>query len=189
MGVTAQDKRIAGLIQKAQKPAIIILNKWDLVRSEGGQKHSTKKVVDDARGQIFFLEYAPMLITSALTGENVERLFVSIAAVQRATQKHIGTGILNRLLRHALEVNPPPMIKGRRLKLLYATQSSGNPERRFQPPEFILFVNDPRLISETYRRYLESRIRKAEAYPGLPLILTLRPRTQRAARPSRAQLK
>jgi len=189
MGVTAQDKRVAGLIQKARKPAIIVLNKWDLVRPEHRQKHLPKQLADDTRARIFFLEYAPVLITSALTGENVERLFVAIAALQRAAENHIGTGVLNRLLRQAFEANPPPMIKGRRLKLLYATQAGGDHERKLQPPQFVLFVNDPQLINETYRRYLEARIRKKEAYPGLPIILTLRARTQAAARASRIRVR
>jgi GTP-binding protein len=69
------------------------------------------------------------------------------------------------------------MVKGRRLKLFYATQAGGKEERQLQPLEFVLFVNDPQLINETYRRYLESRIRTAEPYPGLPIVLTLRRRT------------
>jgi GTP-binding protein len=177
IGVTAQDKRIAGLIQKAQKPAIVVLNKWDLVRPTHREKHSAKQLIEEAHARIFFLEHAPMLITSALTGENVEKLFVLIEKVQRAARQHIGTGILNRLLRQAFEVNPPPMVKGRRLKLFYATQAGGEEERQLQPLEFVLFVNDPQLINETYRRYLESRIRTAEPYPGLPIVLNLRRRT------------
>jgi GTP-binding protein len=70
------------------------------------------------------------------------------------------------------------MISGRRLKLFYAAQVSGNPEAMVEPAEFILFVNEPRLLSETYRRYLEARIRKAKPYPGLPVILTCRPRQE-----------
>jgi GTP-binding protein len=177
IGVTAQDKRIAGLIQKAQKPAIVVLNKWDLVRPTHREKHSAKQLIEEAHARIFFLEHAPMLITSALTGENVEELFVLIEKVQRAARQHIGTGILNRLLRQAFEANPPPMVKGRRLKLFYATQAGGEEERQLQPLEFVLFVNDPQLINETYRRYLESRIRTAEPYPGLPIVLNLRRRT------------
>jgi GTP-binding protein len=177
IGVTAQDKRIAGLIQKAQKPAIVVLNKWDLVRPTHREKHSAKQLIEEAHARIFFLEHAPMLITSALTGENVEKLFVLIEKVQRAARQHIGTGILNRLLRQAFEANPPPMVKGRRLKLFYATQAGGEEERQLQPLEFVLFVNDPQLINETYRRYLESRIRTAEPYPGLPIVLNLRRRT------------
>ena len=188
MGVTAQDKRIAGLIQKAQKPVIVVLNKWDLVRLATGrvrpigrprhrEKHSAKQLIEEAGARIFFLEYASVLITSALTGENVEKLFASIETMQRAARQRIGTGVLNRLLRHAFEANPPPMIKGRRLKLFYATQAGGKEEPQLQSLEFVLFVNDPRLMNETYRRYLEARIRKAEPYPGLPITLTLRPRT------------
>ena len=176
MGVTAQDKRIAGFIQKSRKPAIVVLNKWDLVRPSRREKQAANQLVEETRARIFFLEHAPMLITSALTGENVEKLFVSIEKVQRAARQHIGTGILNRLLRQAFEANPPPMVKGRRLKLFYATQAGGE-ERQLQPLEFVLFVNDPQLINETYRRYLESRIRTAEPYPGLPIVLSLRQRT------------
>src|SRR5499427_6137073 len=73
MGVTAQDKRIAGLIQKARKPAIIVLNKWDLISPRPGEKQSAKKLFDETRSRIFFLDYAPVLIASALTGENIEQ--------------------------------------------------------------------------------------------------------------------
>src|SRR6266404_4002395 len=177
MGVTAQDKRIAGLIQKARKPAIIVLNKWDLVRQRRGEKQTARQLIEEGSERIFFLEYAPALITSALTGENVEKLFASIEIIQRAARQRIGTGVLNRLLLQAFEANPPPMVKGRRLKLFYATQAGGKEEPQLQSLEFVLFVNDPQLINETYRRYLEARIRKAEPYPGLPITLTLRPRT------------
>jgi GTP-binding protein len=196
-GVTAQDKRIAGLIQKARKPAMIILNKWDQVKPRGGEKRAAGRAIEEARAQLFFLEYAPMLITSALTGENVENIFASIEKIERAARQRIGTGVLNRLLRQAFEANPPPMVKGRRLKLLYGTQTKTGgfrageearekkaavAESRDVPAaaEFVLFVNDPSLLNETYRRYLESRIRKAEPYTGLPIIFALRARVREA---------
>ena len=199
MGVTAQDKRIAGLIQEARKPAIVVLNKWDLVKPRRGEKQSSKGLIEEARSRLFFLDYVPVLITSASTGENVDRLFALIQKVQRAARKHIGTGVLNRLLRHAFEANPPALLKGRRLKLFYATQAknsglhpvetsigkaSASDKSRgdLAPPEFVLFVNDPRLITESYRRYLEARIREAEPYPGLPIILTLRARARNVSR-------
>src|SRR4030095_8304140 len=128
MGVTAQDKRIGGLIQKARKPAIIVLNKWDLVNPGRGKKQSARELTEEARSRIFFLDYAPVLVTSASTGENVARLFALIQKVQRAAQKRIGTGVLNRLLRQAFEANPPPLVKGRRLKLFYAAQPTGGGE-------------------------------------------------------------
>jgi GTP-binding protein len=210
MGITAQDKRIAGLIQKARKAAIVVLNKWDLVKPRRREKDAARQLVEEARQIIFFLEYAPALITCALTGENIEKLFSLIETIQRAARQHIGTGILNRLLRAAFEANPPPMVKGRRLKLFYATQTSRKQEHGLEggapatpqfsgataisertrgssplhPPEFVLFVNDPSLMTETYRRYLEARVRKTEPYPGLPIILTLRPRTGNVRRPT-----
>ena len=208
MGVTAQDKRIAGLIQQARKPAIVALNKWDLVRPRRREKQVARQLIEEMRTRIFFLDYAPMLTASAVTGENIDSIFASIETIQRAARQRIGTGILNRLLRQAFKANPPPLMKGRRLKLFYATQTRGKegrvmeggapatPQLRremevwerarrsspLQAPEFVLFVNDPRLLSQTYKRYLESRIRKTEPYPGLPIILTLRPRQRNFAR-------
>jgi GTP-binding protein len=178
MGVTAQDKRIAGLIQKARKAALVVLNKWDLIKPRLNEKKMMAQLIDETRARLFFLDYAPVLIASALTGENIVKLFALIEKIRRAARARIGTGVLNRLLRTAFAANPPPMVSGRRLKLFYAAQASGNSEAGLERPEFVLFVNDPRLLSETYRRYLEARVRKAQPYPGLPIVLTLRPRTE-----------
>jgi len=188
-GVTAQDKRIAGLIQAARKPAIVILNKWDLVKPKRNQKEAITRLVANAREQIFFLDYAPVLITSSLTGEHVSKLFALIEKIQHAARQRFGTGVLNRLLRQAFEANPPPTIKARRLKLFYAAQSKGKEDQQLQPPEFVLFVNDPRLLGQTYQRYLESRIRSAQPFPGLPMILTLRARAKTARPASRLRAK
>jgi GTPase len=188
-GITAQDKRIAGLIQAARKPAIVVLNKWDLVKPKRNQKEAIARLVATARERIFFLDYAPVLITSSLTEEHVSKLFALIEKVQRAARQRVGTGVLNRLLRQAFEANPPPTIRARRLKLFYAAQSKGEEDQQLQPPEIVLFVNDPRLLSQTYKRYLESRIRDAQPFPGLPIILTLRPRAQSATATSRLRAK
>jgi GTPase len=178
-GVTAQDKRIAGLIQEARKAALIVLNKWDLVKPRRGGRQTIRDLVDEARERIFFLDYTPVLIASARTGENVERMFGMVNKIERASTTRIGTGVLNRLMRAAFAANPPPLVKGKRLKLFYTTQSSGSNSGSLQPPEFVLFVNDPRLLPRTYARYLEARIRGHVPYPGLPIILTLRPRSQK----------
>jgi GTP-binding protein len=188
-GVTAQDKRIAGLIQAARKPAIVVLNKWDLVKPNRNQKQTITKLVEAARQRIFFLDYAPVLVTSSLTGEHVSKLFGLTEKIQRAARQHVGTGVLNRLLRQAFEANPPPTIRARRLKLFYAAQSKGKEDQQVQPPEFVLFVNDPRLLSQTYERYLESRIRQVQPFPGLPITLTLRPRAKSETPESRLRAK
>jgi len=178
-GVTGQDKKIAGLIQKAEKPCLVILNKWDLVKPKRGAKGEMERIASSTRDDLFFLDYAPVLIASALTGENVEQLFRLIADVRRAGQVRLGTGVLNRLLRAAFEENPPPTIGTRRLKLFYAAQAGGEEDRALEALKFILFVNQPKLLSETYGRYLEGRIRAAEPYPGLPVLLNCRARAEK----------
>jgi GTPase len=183
-GITAQDKRIAGLIQRERKAAIIVLNKWDLIRPKREQKRTILQLVAATHEKIFFLEYAPVLVASAFTGEHVEKLFALIEKIRCAAQRHIGTGILNRLLRQAFEANPPPLVKGRRLKLFYVAQAGGKQGRDLHAPEFVLFVNDPRMLNETYRRYLEARIRKLEPYLGSPIILRLRARESRRSVPA-----
>ena len=177
-GVTAQDKRIAGSIQEAHKAALVVLNKWDLVKPRRGERQKIRELADETRARIFFLDYAPVLIASARTGENVDRLFGMIGKIERASATRIGTGVLNRLMRAAFAANPPPMVKGRRLKLFYVAQAAGANDHNLQPAEFVLFVNDPRLLSQSYVRYLEARIRDAQPYDGVPIILTLRPRTE-----------
>ncbi len=181
-GVTAQDKRIAGLIQEARKAAIVVLNKWDLVKAKRSEKRAMAELGDQTRERLFFIDYAPVLVASAQTGENVERLFRLVAKIQRESRAHIGTGVLNRLLRAAFAANPPPLKSGKRLKLFYAAQASANQDRQLPPAEFVLFVNDPRLLTDHYRRYLQARIRRAQPYVGLPIILTPRRREQTRAK-------
>ncbi|MEP6602703.1 MAG: ribosome biogenesis GTPase Der [Spartobacteria bacterium] len=185
-GVTSQDKRIAGLIQKSRKPCIVVLNKWDLVKPKRAAKQKIQELVEETQGRLFFLDYAPILIGSAKTGENVDRLFRLIEQVRGAARKRIGTGVLNRRLRAAFAANPSPMVANKRLKLFYAAQASGETQdRHLQPPQFVLFVNDLRLLSETYGRYLEAQIREIEPYPGLPVLIALRPRVEQVAQASR----
>ena len=204
-GIKAQDRRVAALIQKARKACLIALNKWDLVRQsvtpttvEGSRRASFKvtstgslgsarddrlsarkaieSAIANARAELFFIDYAPVLITSALTGQHADRIFKMIERIRRAAGRHIGTGKLNRALRAAFAANPPPMVKGNRLKLFYAAQSSGDESRAVAPPEFALFVNSPRLLTQPYARFLETKIRELEPYPGLPILLKTRVR-------------
>ena len=177
-GVSAQDKKIAGLIQQSRKPSLVVLNKWDLVKPARGAKATMQELIADTRQRLFFLDYAPVLVASAATGENVNRLFKQISQIKQAAGARIGTGVLNRMLRAALAETLPPTIANKRLKLFYATQSAGDAERAIDPPEFILFVNQPKLLGDTYARFLERKIREHEPYPGLPVLLTPRARTE-----------
>lgn len=222
-GVTAQDRQIAGLIQEAGKPCVVAVNKWDLLAGNVGSSPKEQRAhreawLADARAELFFLPYAPFVAGSALHGEEVERLFKVVEKIRRGASARLGTGPLNRLLREAVERQPPPMRGNRRLKLLYATQVAGTnagatdasaedrPEtddgekparkQRFSPrtarlanrpapaiapPTFLLFVNDPALMTDTYRRYLESCLREAEPYLGLPVFFKLRGREEKLA--------
>jgi len=184
-GIKAQDRRIAALIQNARKACVIVLNKWDLVRTIRKQRETMEDAIANARAELFFIGYAPVLVTSALTGEHADKIFKMIERIRRAARAHIGTGKLNRALRAAFAANPPPMVKGKRLKLFYATQSSGDQSRAFAPPEIVLFVNSPRLLTQPFARFLEAKIRELEPYPGLPILLPCRARLDRHSERSR----
>ncbi|HEX4630284.1 MAG TPA: ribosome biogenesis GTPase Der [Chthoniobacterales bacterium] len=179
-GVTSQDKRIAGLIQQAEKPCVVVLNKWDLVKPSRGAKGAMDQTIADVRERLFFLDYAPVLVGSARTGENVDQLFRLISVVRKAAGTRIGTGVLNRLLRAAFEETPPPMIGTKRLKLFYAAQTRTENEEALEAAKIVLFVNQPKLLSDTYSRYLERRIRAAWPFPGLPVLFSCRARSEKA---------
>ncbi len=180
LGVTAQDKKIAALMQKFHKPSLLLVNKWDLVKPERGARETLAALIKETRARLFFLPFAPILVVSALTGENVDRLFSSIRKIRRAAEARLSTGVLNRLLRKAFAANPPPLSGNKRMKLFYATQARGATEQALATPEFVLFVNDPQLLGRTYARYLETQIRAAQPFPGLPIMLNFRPRTETA---------
>ena len=183
-GVTSQDKRIAGLIQEAEKPCVIVLNKWDLLKPPRGAKAAIDRTIADVRERLFFLDYAPVLVASALTGENVEQLFRLITTVRSAATVRMGTGVLNRMLRAAFEETPPPMIGTRRLKLFYAAQARGEDDDMLAAVKIVLFVNQPKLLSDPYSRYLERRIRAAWPFPGLPILFSCRARSESEGRAS-----
>src|SRR6201997_3253331 len=175
-GVTAQDKKIAGLIQENEKPCLVVVNKLDLVKPSNRVRDFVEAVLGQIRSNLFFLTYAPIDVLSAHTRENLDRLFKSIDKIEKHSERFLGTGALNRLLQSAIEAHPPPLRSNRRLKLLYATQIDPSNTPGIKPPTFILFVNDPATLTDDYRRYLESKIREHLGYYGLPLLFRLRSR-------------
>ena len=178
-GVTAQDKRIAGMLQESQKACIILLNKWDLVRKEDGGRASQGEQADVIRNDLFFLDYAPVVCISAKTGQGFSRIFAALKSVRSEADTRIPTGELNRFFRDVFEQHPPPSKSGKRFKLLYATQVVPEVQRTFNPPEFLLFVNDADLITDAYREYLFNRFRERWAFPGLPIRLRMKGRESR----------
>ncbi|HLB34242.1 MAG: ribosome biogenesis GTPase Der [Verrucomicrobia bacterium RIFCSPHIGHO2_12_FULL_41_10] len=178
-GVTAQDKRIAGMLQESTKPCIIVLNKWDLVHKEDGGRASQGEQAEVIRQELFFLEFAPVICLSAKTGQHIGRLLTSLEEVRRAAEVHIGTGELNRFFKAVWESQPPPSRGGRRFKLLYATQVVPEVQRPFYPPEFLLFVNDEKLMTDAYKKHILHTIREQWPFTGLPIRLRLQGRLSR----------
>jgi GTP-binding protein len=175
-GVTAQDKKIAGLIQEAEKPCIVVVNKLDLIKPPGKVRHFTSGILNQIRANLFFLDYAPIDVVSAQTGENLSRLFASIEKIRKSAKRSVGTGILNRLLREAMESHPPPLRANKRFKILYATQVTRESGGPVKAPVFMLFVNSSELLTDTYRRYLEGQIRERHGFDGLPIVFLLKSR-------------
>lgn len=174
VGLTAQDKKIAGLIQKAQKPCIVIVNKSDLLDEKG--KQARRDYLQMLGEELFFLDYAPRNLVSAKTRDRLDTFFASIERVIEQAQNKMSTGPLNRLLKDALIVHPPPAIGNRRLKIYYATRLDTERPQLIPVPRFLLFVNKPDALTPTYAKYLEGRIRESNPCEGLPILLKLRER-------------
>jgi GTP-binding protein len=185
-GVTAQDKRIAGLIQEAEKPCVVAINKWDLVKDEAGfgaRKEELAALMERIRVELFFVDYAPLVVISAMKSEGMTRLFKTIEQVRAASQQRIGTGALNRLLAEALTAHPPPARAGKRLKIVYATQPERPEDRIPIPvPGILFFVNQADLMIDSYRKNLDSTIRETMPWPGLPLRFFFKEREARGRR-------
>lgn len=175
-GVTEQDKRIAGLVQKARKAVVIAVNKADLLEEETRRRDGLKEQLSAWRSQLFFIPHAPLVLLSAKTGDNLKRLGTTLEKVRQHAARRIGTGELNRVFRDALTLHPPPMKGTRRLKIFYATQLEDERPRPFAPVRLLLFVNSPGLLVPAYEVYLVTQLRKVREYPGLPVLFELRAR-------------
>ena len=177
-GISAQDRKIARLVQREQKPCIIIANKWDLYHPDAPRKARMEEAEETIRNELFFLHYAPFICVSAREKQELDRIFGSIRKVREGAQEIIGTGELNRLLSEALRRNPPPASKRhrKRLKILYATAAVNERYAAVPVPRYILFVNDKRLLADTYQSYLENTLRKANPSLGLPINFSVRSR-------------
>jgi len=175
-GVTAQDKKISGMIIEAVKPTIIVVNKLDLVEKAQPSKGWMKEMLEDVRARLFFLPHVPVLALSALKGSHVAQLFQLIQRIRRASLTRVNTGQLNRLLTAAVEKQAPPPKGNKRFKLLYATQVRDERAGAIPVPEIVFFVNHESLLVDSYRRYLEGVIRKHRSFYGLPLRMRFRSR-------------
>ena len=156
----AQDTHIAGYVLDAFKGLLIVVNKWD----RAPELELTEAACDrDIKARFRFAPFAPVLYASALHGEGLPSLLETAHQVYEERNKRVSTGALNRVVERAVGEHLPRLVGRRRLHLLYATQASVN------PPTFVFFVNDPKLLHFAYRRYLENRLRQEFGFTGTPL--------------------
>ncbi len=167
LGISEQDVRIAGYVHEEGIASVLVINKWDLIEKDTHTMHKFKK---DLGAHLAFMSYVPMLFTSALTGQRVNKMIEHADNVYGEATKRISTGILNDILSEAINATEPPSDKGRRLKLYYITQVS------IKPPTFVIKVNDPKLMHFSYQRYLENYFRKSFGFEGTPIRLIIRAR-------------
>ncbi len=166
-GVTEQDTKIAGIIHDEGKAVVVVVNKWDAVEKDTNTMERVRKEVLD---KLKFMDYAPVLFLSALTGQRTHTVLDSVDQVYAQSCKRIPTGILNDILADATTDLQPPATNGRRLKIYYVTQQSTC------PPTFIFFVNDEKLLHFSYQRYLENYFRKSFDFTGTPVRFIIRQR-------------
>lgn len=172
--VSEQDQRIAGLAQDLGKASLIVVNKWDLIEdrsSTGMNEHA-----DELRRKLYFMNYAPVLYTSALTRKRIFSIFELARAASDENQRRITTGLFNEVLNEIVAMQPPPLRRGKRPRISYGTQVS------VAPPTFVLFSNYPGLIDTTYLRHVERRLRESFGFTGTPLRLLMREDDKRKAR-------
>lgn len=169
-GITEQDINIAGYAYDRGCGCIFLLNKWDLVEKDS---NTAKRFQAQVKEAAKFLHFAPVLTISALTGTRVRKIFHIVDTVHSQFTTRINTGQLNRILEKATQKNEPSLFRGKRLKFYYATQIT------VKPPTFVCFVNYPRAVHFSYKRYLSNQIRLGTGLNQTPIRLIFRQRTGR----------
>lgn len=168
VGLTDQDKKISQIIVEAGKGIILAVNKWDIV--ENKDAYSTVKYEKKIESEAPFLNFVPKIFISALTKQRINTIFIEAKKVYEQYKKRISTSLLNKIVNEAYVINPPTSFKGKRLKIYYSTQVCDS------PPTFVIFINDKKLVKDSYKRYLENQLREAFGFIGVPFRISFRER-------------
>jgi GTPase len=168
LGVAEQDQKVAVRAVEAGCGLVLLANKWDLMDDEARHQFGV-----DLERKLYFVDWAPMLRVSARTGRGVEKVWGLVDRVLAERSRRIPTAALNQWLERATERTPPPPVRGRPVKVRYATQA------RVDPPEVVLFTSGQ--LSPSYRRYLENDLRRTFGFEGTPVRLVVRVRTRERA--------
>lgn len=180
-GISAQDRKIAQLILEEKKPCLIALNKFDLYHPDAPRTARLEEAEEHVRSELFFLNYAPFIAVSAKLGQGADRILKEALRIRKSSQNVPSTGVLNRILQQAFHANPPPIDNKlrRRLKLYYATAAVEEKYNTIPVPTYVLFVNDKRLMSQSYEQYISNKLRDAHHAPAIPVVLSVRSRTRK----------
>ncbi|MDR1146264.1 MAG: ribosome biogenesis GTPase Der [Verrucomicrobiales bacterium] len=184
LGISEQEKKIAGLINGAGRPCVILVNKWDLagrVELPGFESTTPREFLreyeESIRRQLFFLHYAPVIFVSATAGSNLGRWLRVMERVCRTAAAPLPTGQVNRLVQRAMERHPPVTRRGRRLKVYYVSAQRATPGA----PTLKVFLNDRALWTPNYARFLEQQLRAGFDLTGCPLQWVLQDKQAAAA--------
>ena len=170
-GVTDQDQKLAGRIEDEGRACVIVVNKWDAVEKDSSTIYDYDK---ELRSRLYFLDWAESIYVSALTGQRVPKILDRVDAASEGHKRRMTTSVINEVLEEATSWHSPPTTRqGRQGRIYYGTQVSS------QPPTIALFVNDPKLFGETYRRYIERQFRDQLGFAGTPIRLLWRGKKMR----------
>lgn len=168
-GITAQDAHIAGFVKEQWKSCVVLVNKWDAIEKDGFTMDAyTEKILNDLN----FVSYVPILYISAKTGQRVDQVMPLALRVQEERLARLTTSTINAIIHKAQDAHPHPSHAGRALRMYYGTQV------RSDPPTFMIYVNDPKLMHFTYLRYLENQIRKEYGFIGTPIRIVTKGRRE-----------
>ncbi len=176
---TALDQRLAGIIAEAGKGMAIVVSKWDAV--EGKDAYTRDTLAPQISAQFDFTPWAPLIFTSAVTGQNVTKLFDLALGIAAHRQQKTTTRTLNDLLQRSVQKHPPAGLKNTHPKLRYIVQTDTN------PPWFVIYGSNLKFVHWSYKRYLERRIRDTYDYTGTPIKLSFRDEKQLKANRERVK--
>ena len=172
-GVTEQDQKLAGRIEEDGRACVVVVNKWDAVEKD---THTMVEYEKTLRSKLYFLEWAPFIFVSAMTGQRVEKILDLVDEAAEQHQRRVTTSVVNEVLEDALAWRSPPSTRqGRQGRIYYGTQVTS------RPPTFTMFVNDPKLFKDGYRRYIERQFRESLGFRGTPVRFFWRGKKQRDA--------
>lgn len=164
-GMTEQDAKIAGLAYERGKACIIIVNKWDKIEKDNS---TVGKFVEDIKDKIKFMDFAPIIFISAVTGQRAPKIFGLIKDIYNQYTRRIDTSPLNALLEKSVRKNPLPRYQNKQVHIYYATQTN------VAPPTFVFFVSNAKGIHFSYERYLMNQIRAVLGFDNVPLKFIFR---------------